>query len=114
MVDYEVTDKEDGHAHLILRGRLVGDLSSEQLKGELERHYVDDGVTEIRVDVGDSPSSAWRASSILVELWRESLDRGKRFVLRDASGSVRGKLVTTGVLDLLEGDRSNMWNARPG
>ena len=103
VVDLEVTDKEGDRASLVLRGELVGDISSQYLKDELERHYVDDGVREIRADLEGLSKLALEGVAILLELWRESMRRGKRFVVYRARGGVREKLAVTGVLHLLEG-----------
>ena len=105
MVDYQVMDREGEQASLILRGELAGDISSQHLKGELERHYVDDGVREIRVDLGGLISITLEGVAILLELWQESERRGKRFAIHDATGQVREVLLRTGVLPML-GDRS--------
>jgi anti-anti-sigma factor len=102
VVDYEVSDREEDRAFLRLRGELIGDVSSERLKQELERHYVDDGVREIRADLGELQSITLEGVAILLELWRESQQRGKRFVVQDARGAVRTKLETTGLLRMLE------------
>jgi anti-anti-sigma factor len=103
VVDYEVMDREDDHASLVLRGELAGDVPSEHLKEELERHYVDDGVSEIRVDLDGLTSITLEGVAILLELWRESKKRGKHFVIHDARGQVLEKLTVTGVLRTLEG-----------
>jgi anti-anti-sigma factor len=103
MVDYEVRDREDDHASLVLRGELAGDIPSEQLKKELERHYIDDGVREIRVDLEGLTSITLEGVAILLELWRESKKRGKHFVIHDARGQVLEKLKATGVLRTLGG-----------
>src|SRR5690348_14180692 len=98
MVDYEVLDKEGDTACLLLRGALVGDIPSEHLKQELERHYVDDGVRTICVVLSEVDRITLEGTVILVELWKESRARGKRFVVRDPRGQVRDKLRTTGLL----------------
>jgi len=98
VVEYEVLDKEDSFACLRLTGRLVGDTSSRELKQALERHYVDDGVTEIRVDLSDLSEISLEGVAILLELWRESGRRGKEFIIQGAEGQVREKLEITGAL----------------
>jgi anti-anti-sigma factor len=97
-VGYEVLDREGDLACLLMRGQLEGDVSSERLKAELERHYVDDGVRTIRVDLSELEYVTLDGLWILVDLRRESLDRGKRFVLRNPRGRVRDKLRVTGLL----------------
>jgi anti-anti-sigma factor len=102
MVDYEVTDREGDRASLLLRGELTGDVPSVHLKKQLERHYVDDGVREIRVDLEGLTRISLEGIRILLDLWRESQQRGKRLVLQDAQGQVRSKLETTGLIPSLE------------
>jgi anti-anti-sigma factor len=101
MVDYEVLDRERDSAFLLLRGELDEDTSSEQLKRNLERHYVDDGVKTIFVDVKDLHFISLDGIGILLELRRESLARGKRFIVRDAAGQVKRQLQRTGLLEAL-------------
>jgi anti-anti-sigma factor len=101
VVDYEVLDREDDYACLLLRGELTGDISSGRLKAELERHYVDDGVRTIRVVLEDLDFITLDGIGVLLELREESLARGKRFVLGDVGGQVRDKLQRTGLLDPL-------------
>jgi anti-anti-sigma factor len=103
MVDYEVLDKENSHAFLRLRGRLIGDVSSHELKRALERHYVDDGVKRIRVDLSDLSEISLEGVAILLDLWRESTRRRKEFVIEGARGQVREKLEVTGALKPLAG-----------
>ena len=92
MIDYEVSDRERDYACLVLRGDFVGDVSAERLKRELERHYVDDGVRTIKVSLGEVRTLSLDGVAILVELWRESRERGKAFIVEDATGQVREKL----------------------
>jgi hypothetical protein len=101
MVDYEVKDREGDRAFLVLRGELVGDVSSRQIEHSLERHFVDDGVKVIDVDVGELETITLEGVGILLELWMSSRSRGKRFEVLGASGQVLEKLRTTGVADLL-------------
>jgi len=98
MVDYEVLDREGDYAYLILRGALTGDVASERLKADLERHYVDDGVRTIRVELSHLESITLEGIAILLELWKESLARDKRFVVENPQAQVRDKLLVTGLL----------------
>jgi anti-anti-sigma factor len=94
-------DREGDLACLILRGELRGDLPSEVLKHELERHYVDDGVRTICVKLNDLDRITLDGVGILLELWLESRNRGKRFVIQNPQGQVRDKLRITGLLGTL-------------
>ena len=98
MVDYEVLNRDGDLACLMLRGELEGDVPSEVLKRELERHYVDDGVRTICVKLNELDLITTAGVGILLELWIESRNRGKRFVVQDPQGQVLRKLHLTGLL----------------
>lgn len=102
MVDYEVLDKDGEEACLLLRGDLVGEVPSEALERDLERHYVDDGVRLICVDLSGLRMVNEDGIRILLELRKKSSARGKRLVLRRPEGQVRQKLQTMGLLGLVE------------
>ncbi|HEV8420822.1 MAG TPA: STAS domain-containing protein [Actinomycetota bacterium] len=105
MIEYEVAERSGDYVLLRLRGELLGDLPVRQLHDVLEDHYVDDGVRLIRVDLSQVKRISLEGVAVLVDLWRESQRRGKRFHAEQARGVVREKLATTGVLRLLsEGD----------
>lgn len=104
MVDYEVTDRTDDFVVLRLRGELIGDLPVQRLHDRLEEHYVDDGVRLIKVDLSGVDRISLEGVAVLVDLWRESMHRGKTFVAEGATDYVREKLATTGVLRLLTGE----------
>jgi anti-anti-sigma regulatory factor len=104
LVDYEVLAREGDYVRLLLRGELVEDVGSERIKRSLERHYVDDGVRTIVVDLSELDLVSLDGIETLVELWKESVARGKRFVLRGATGQVEAKLRTTGLLGPLSED----------
>jgi anti-anti-sigma factor len=101
VVEYEPVERESHHALLKLRGDLTGELPVERLHDELKEHYVDDGVRVIQVDLSEVRSLTLEGVAVLLALWRESQQRGKRFMVRGAAGQVREKLRTTGVLDVL-------------
>jgi anti-anti-sigma factor len=88
---------------LLLRGELEGDVPSEVLKRELERHYVDDGVRTICVKLDQLDLITLDGVGILLELWTESRRRGKRFIVQDAHGQVREKLRISGLLGTFSG-----------
>ena len=94
-------DREGDLAYLLLRGELKGDVPSDVLKKELERHYVDDGVRTICVNLSEVDLITLDGVGILVELWQESQDRGKRLIIKDPQGQVRDKLRVTGLLGTL-------------
>ena len=105
MLDYEVTERAGDSVVLQLRGELAGRLWTEQLRRALEEHYVDDGVTLIRVDLSPVAFMDNHGVATLLALFKESERRGKRFRVERPEGQVLEKLVVTGVLKVLqEGD----------
>jgi anti-anti-sigma regulatory factor len=104
VIDFEVAEKSSDYVVLRLRGELLGDVPVRRLHDILEDHYVDDGVALIRVDLSEVERISLEGVAVLVDLWRESQRRGKRFQAENARGVVREKLATTGVLRLLAGE----------
>jgi anti-anti-sigma factor len=104
VVEYEVEAQNGDFVLLKLRGELLGDLPARRLHEALENHYVDDGVSVIKVDLSEVERISLEGVAVLVDLWRESQRRGKRFQAENAQGAVREKLATTGVLRLLSGE----------
>jgi anti-anti-sigma factor len=102
VLDHEVTERTGDEARILLHGELSGDVPVERLREDLERHFVNDGVRVIRVDLSDVDMIDLEGVSILLVLWRESHKRGKRFVVDGATGQVREKIATTGLTRLLE------------
>lgn len=104
MISYEVVERSDDYVILRLRGELAGDLSATGVERALEEHYVDDGVQLIRVDLSPVRFITVEGIQILLSLWRESLDRGKRFRAEGAQGQVLERLRVAGVMRLLDPD----------
>jgi anti-anti-sigma factor len=104
MLHYEVIRVAPDRVSLLLRGELVEDVTAERLESDLERHYVDDGVRTIQVDLGEVEAISLEGVATLVELWRASRRRGKELVVVGAEGQVREKLLVTGLLAPLAGD----------
>jgi anti-anti-sigma factor len=102
LVDYEITDRTGDEASIILKGELSSDVPSEQLKKALERHFIDDGVRVLRVDLSGLDWIDLEGIGVLLALWREARDRETRFVVTGASGQVKGRLEITGLKGLLE------------
>jgi anti-anti-sigma factor len=102
LAEYGVSDREGDRVTLRLRGELVGEETAEEFKESLDRHYVDDGVKLIRVELTDLQMISLEGVGVLLELYRESRARGKRFVAEGATGQVRDKLEVTGAIGPLE------------
>jgi len=98
LVDYEVTERTGDYVRLILRGELTGERPAEHFKRDLERHYVDDGVRIIQVEMEELTALSLEGCAVLVELWEESHRRGKEFELVHPTGQVKAKLAMTGLL----------------
>ena len=101
MADFEVAHRADDFVVLRLRGALWDNASVFEIHRALEQHYVDDGVTVIRVDLSDVSQISLEGIGALLDLWREARRRGKSFLVEGVNGQVRDKLATTGVLSLL-------------
>ena len=102
MIEYEVVERAGDYVILQLRGELVADVSAEEVRHALEEHYVDDGVRVIRVDLDEVTYITMEGIQVLLALWRESRDRGKRFQAERAGGQVAHRLRVAGVSKLLE------------
>jgi anti-anti-sigma regulatory factor len=98
MVEYEISEKQGQRGYLRLRGALVGDVTVAEFTRALERHYIDDGVKDIVVDLSDVTEVSLEGVARLLQLERESHDRGKRFVVEGVHGQPREKLEITGTL----------------
>lgn len=102
VLDYEVTDRTDHEAAVLLRGELSGGFALALLRRDLERHFIDDGIRRLRIDVSSVHRIDLEGIGVLVSLWRQARDRGKLLVVEGAAGQVREKLAITGLLHLLE------------
>jgi anti-anti-sigma factor len=102
MVHCDVIERDGDHVVLGIRGDLSAKLMTDVLGESLEKHYVDDGVRLIRLNLSGVRFMDSYGVATLVGLRRASQDRGKRFVVEGATGQVRDKLQVTGVLGILE------------
>ena len=102
MVEFEVSEKQGDRGYLRLRGTLIGEVTIEGFKRALEQHYVDDGVARIVVDLSDVTEISLEGVGTLLQLRKESQNRGKRFLIEGAQGRARSRLEITGTLPILE------------
>jgi anti-anti-sigma regulatory factor len=101
MAEFEVAQRADDFVVIRLRGALWDKALVARVHRALEEHYVDDGVRIIRTDLSEVPQISLEGIGALLDLWREARRRGKSFEVEGATGQVREKLTTTGVLMLL-------------
>src|SRR5947207_5394136 len=101
MVSARQIDRAGDHVVVRLAGDLSADHASVTLERALAEHYTDDGVRRIRLDLRDLESIDLEGVAVLIDLFRESGRRGKTLTLERARGSVRDKLVTTGMLRIM-------------
>jgi anti-anti-sigma factor len=87
---------------LHLAGTLTEDPASRRVEREIERQYVDDGVRRIRLDMHDVEAIDLEGVAVLIHLFRESERRGKVLTVEHSEGAVRRRLLTTGVLRIME------------
>ena len=102
MLEYEISDKQGERGYLRLRGTLVEDVTVAEFTRALERHYIDDGVKDIVVDLSDVTEISLEGVGTLLQLRKESQNRGKRFLIEGAQGRARSRLEITGTLPILE------------
>jgi anti-anti-sigma factor len=102
-LDFEVVEHGEDFVILALRGELSEQFWTKRIRHVLEEHYVDDGVRVIRADLSAVRFMDNHGVATLLALYKESLARGKRFVVEDAVGQPREKLKVAGVLRILEG-----------
>jgi anti-anti-sigma regulatory factor len=96
------SSKQDGVGVVELAGQLTEDARTERLEEWLEEHFVDDGVSVIRVDLSEVTRIDLEGVAALGLLAAEAVRRDKVFLIDGPSGQVRDKLVETGLLPYLE------------
>ena len=99
--EYEVAEKAEDYIVLRIRGDLTADTEVDRLHEVLEEHYVDDGVKIIRVNMEEVGFLSLEGVAMVVDLLRESRERGKRFMVEGLQGQPLNKLAMTGVLRVL-------------
>jgi anti-anti-sigma factor len=99
--EYEVAEKAEDYVVLRIRGDLTGDPEVDRLHEVLEEQYVDDGVKIIRVNMEEVGFLSLEGVAMVVDLLRESRERGKRFIVEGLQGQPLSKLAMTGVLRVL-------------
>jgi len=97
--------KRDGEGIVHLAGDLSGERSTRDLEEWLEEHFVDDGVVTIRIDVSAVTTMDLEGAAALGLLAAEAVKERKRLIVEGEAGQVRAKLVETGLLPYLHGER---------
>lgn len=100
-LEYQVARLEGGRVDIALRGSLSDEDWTDRLEAFLSEHYVDDGVSVIRLDLSGVDWVDLEGIATLIRLANHTRDRGKRFVLAGSRGHVREKLARTGVIEYL-------------
>jgi anti-anti-sigma factor len=103
VLSFDVRKKPGETVTVRLAGELAGEDWTERLLEFLEEHYVNDGVRTIVLDVGGLEFIDLEGVATLLTLLKKSDQWGKTLVVTGATGFVRQKLSTTGVLAPLEG-----------
>jgi ABC-type transporter Mla MlaB component len=105
LLAYEIVSHHRGEVRIALRGQLVTEEWTARLLTFLERHYLDEGLAHIHLDLAGLDGLDLEGLGALFALMREAQVRGKRLTAGNASGQVREKLATTGVLRYLQEGR---------
>ena len=87
MLEYRVADRVGGLVVVELRGTLIGRAWAGRLQELLEEHFIDNGVTDIRVDVSSLEAVDDQGMETLTELIGLAERRGKRLLVKGAPGA---------------------------
>jgi anti-anti-sigma factor len=99
---FGVSDQDAGQIIMELHGELTGVWQTRPLKAAVERHFDDDAVRCVLVNVRDLGFMDNDGVAALVALLMDCRQHGMGFRVAGAEGQVRKKLRVTGVLRLLE------------
>jgi hypothetical protein len=102
MLQCRTLETTGGTATVELRGSMVRSERLEDVREFLEEHYVNDGVLRIRLQVEAVERIDLEGAAALATLKAEALRRGKALTVEGATGFVRAKLRTTGLLGYLQ------------
>ena len=102
MLEYAVRHVAAGEVVVALAGELTGEEWSNRLRRFLEEHYVNDGVSVIRLDVQGVSLLDLEGVATLALLWKEATRRGKALVVEGAQHQPAQKLRQAGMLELLQ------------
>ena len=97
-----VADRGPDDLTLLLTGALTRDTASERVERDIEQHYVDEGVLRVHLDLHDLEAIDLEGIAVLLHLFRASQRRGKVMTVERSEGTVRRRLLTTGVLRIME------------
>lgn len=101
MLEYDVLEKQGDVARLRLGGELVAEQRIDLLERVVKRHFLDDGVTGVVLEVGDLRLLDEDGLAALMRLRSDARRRGKRLFIDGAQGRVRTKLTVAGILQKL-------------
>src|SRR5262245_58588692 len=87
-----------------LEGRLSGDDASRRFERLVAEQCLDERVRRIHVEIHGLDAIDLEGIAVLVRVFRESERHGTPLSIERSAGAVRGRLVTTGVLRILERD----------
>jgi anti-anti-sigma factor len=93
-----VSSTKQGDVGIVrLGGPLTRDSAPDSLEEWVEEHFVDDGVTTIRIDLSEVTEIDLEGVAALGLLVAESIKQGKALRAEGASGQVQHKLEETGL-----------------
>jgi len=85
-----------------LSGTLSSDAASRRFEHAVDEQHDDRRVRRIHVDLRDLEGIDLEGVAVLVHAYRESERRGKALTVERATGMVRRRLHTTGILRIME------------
>ncbi|HEY7282739.1 MAG TPA: STAS domain-containing protein [Actinomycetota bacterium] len=100
-LEFEVTGGGTADVAFRLEGTLAHDWASRRLERALEGELRDRRVLRIHLDMNGVEAIDLEGVAVLVRLFREAQHRNTTLTVDIASGPVRRRLVTTGVMRFL-------------
>ncbi len=97
-----VSGRETSEVTLELAGTLTRDTATPRVERQISELYGDDDVRRIHLDIHDVEAIDLEGIAVLVHLFRESQRGGKVLTVEHSEGAVRRRLLTTGVLRIME------------
>jgi len=97
-----VTGHEPSEVTLELAGTLTRDTATPRVERQISEHYGDEDVRRIHLDIHNLDAIDLEGVAVLVHLFRESQSKGKVLTVEHSEGAVRRRLLTTGVLRIME------------
>lgn len=105
VLEYSIPSRSGSTATVALRGDMVGEEWATRMRGFLDEHFVEDGVSLIALDLAGVQAIDLEGIGALVALARNAERRTKRLVILSPTEAVERRLEMTGMLEYLTSAR---------